>query len=135
MTDFIWHKSILDGIPRILTTRVPSFRQSEEYIALSEYEKDIPSVVCSAFADYVVRLHKQQIFGLDRDSTGRELRIARELLEFLASSSENTVKNLVQDEIFEAFDETDPEILESIKRKLGHTALSLWESAKKSPPS
>ena len=98
MTDFL----LPEGQARDITTRLaqlPGFRASAEYRGLRAYERDIPGVVCGAFADYLIRLYSGA--GLGSPQGDEDIRVAQHALNALATSTESSVRNIVTDEIFE----------------------------------
>jgi hypothetical protein len=123
MSDFTNRPSQSERVPSILVSRVAGFSDSPEYREMRDYELAIPGVVCSHFAKYLQRLHKEQARGNDNEMVRSGIQSAHEVLNSLASSHETDV--LVTDEVFESFD-CSPEVLERIKAHLKPNALALY---------
>jgi hypothetical protein len=124
MNKFIRRDNSLKQIPELLVTHATGFRESPEYRKLRDYERDIPGVVCSAFAEYICKIHEENVVGQD-NSVRNSVYSAHEALEMLASSQEAIIRELVADEIYENLD-CKGEVLDSLVALLGPHSLALY---------
>jgi hypothetical protein len=88
-------------VPDLLLSEVEGFEDSLEYERLNETEQGLPGVVAAAFTLFFVRFQDAEVReGLvDRDAT--TLADAYRVIEQLARGSDEHVRTLVQDEMFE----------------------------------
>lgn len=99
MSDFILKEREFDAVPSILLEAVPSFGQSDEFNELDEREREVPGLVCAAFAKRLLQFHQ----ALSRSNGGEGQRIELErcyaAIERMATSPDPAVKNLVVVEV------------------------------------
>jgi len=123
MSNFVRRRSQLEKVPTLLAERAKGFCDSPEYRELRPYEVTIPGVVCGAFAKYLQRIHEAL---MKSSGEGNEVAVqsAHDVLEFLSSSPESAVQELVMDEIYENLD-CPPAVLTEIEKRLGTAARRL----------
>ena len=100
VTDFIITNRDLNNVVQVLTEGVPSFAQSDELRSLAEGLETIPGLVCGAFARFLCRLHETDPKQDDSDHQ-REFDRCYALIEWMASSRDVAVRNLLVTEIYE----------------------------------
>ena len=100
VTDFIITNRDLNNVVQVLTEGVPSFAQSEELRLLGDGSETIPGLVCGAFARFLCRLHET---ASKDDSADHHLEFDRcyAMIEWMASSRDAEVRNLLVTEIYE----------------------------------
>ena len=126
MTTFIRRGSDLDRVPSTIVDGVSGFVDSPEYQALTEFEKRIPGVVCSAFARYIVGAYRTRHEEERASAPAAAIASSHSVLEQLASSPETAVESLVTDEIFEFF-ERDAGIALKVAADLRPRAKALYD--------
>jgi hypothetical protein len=115
-----------DKVLEIVLQEVPSFGESLEFAQLSDYEREIPGVVCAAFTKF---LQHYQTEATNRALSTRETKILSDcyrLIERFSSSADPEVVNLVVVEIFENLN-CERQLLQQIKSKLGPKSKELYE--------
>src|SRR2546428_8071820 len=91
-------------LPQMLVQKVPEFAESPEYQALGSADLQLPGVVCGAFAQFLSRLQKDAIVGTRQEEGAASLSAAYRVLEWLATSHDPDVLNVVVVEIFANLD-------------------------------
>ena len=125
MTDFVRIGERVEQIPSMLTASVTGFKESVEHRDLREYERDIPAVVCGAFAKYMCRIALDQFAGTPEPDTMAAISSAHAAMDTMAASPSTAVQSLLTDEVFENF-HCDPAVLERIRRDLMPNAAALY---------
>ena len=114
-------------LPQWLVQKVPGFAQSPEYTALGSADRQLPGVVCGAFAQFLSRLQHDALRGASSDEEAASLAASYHVLEWLAASHDPDVLNVVVVEIFENLD-CEPQVLEAIKTHLGKASGQLYDT-------
>jgi hypothetical protein len=125
MTDFVRIGLRAEQIPAFLTESVTGFKESSEHQELREYEREIPAVVCGAFAKYFCRLALEQFSEGAEPSVMSPIASAYAAMDTMAASPSTAVQSLLTDEVFENLD-CDPALLETIRRNLKPNAAALY---------
>jgi hypothetical protein len=100
---------------------VPLFFSSQEYSNLSDGDRDISGVVCSAFARYLVRLQVENT----NNEINESIFTCYRFIENLAKSKDSNVIELLWYEIFESF-ECDQNCLEKIVKNMSSNTKDQW---------
>ena len=122
MVDFIHHPSSYHRIGEQLLQSVPGFEASAAF-QLVAADRELPSIVCGALAQYLLATERQVISNPDKELV---LAAIYQAIEDLSTSTEPVVQNVVVVDILESlFDGSD--LREAIARKLQPATKALYE--------
>ena len=113
-------------LPQWLVQKVPGFADSPAYHALSSADRQLPGVVCGAFAQFLSRLQPDILTGARSAEAAAGFPAAYHVLEWLATSQAPDVIKAVVVEIFENLD-CEPQVLEALKTHLGKASRQLYD--------
>ena len=102
-----------------LLAEVPRFSESESLLLLDDEDREVPGLVFSAFASFL--LFEQRRIPAGESSIAIDAGLA--LLEEFASSDDDTLHNLLVTEVFENWDEGTEST--SLRGQLGEHASAL----------
>ena len=111
----------------MLCATVIGFRDSIEYDQVDEDLKNVPGLVCAAFARFLVRC--QEAEEREGELTGRDaesIRSAFHAVEHLGSSKDEGIRTLLKEEVFENL-VCSTKTREQIRSKLDSRARALFE--------
>ena len=124
MTDFIITNRDLNNVVQVLTEGVPSFAQSDELRLLGDGLDATAGLVCGAFARFLCRLHETDSKD-DSVHHQREFDQCYAMIEWMASSRDVEVRNLLVTEIYEVLAD-HPAILEEVRGRLRPASDALY---------
>jgi hypothetical protein len=114
-------------LPQWLVQKVPGLAAAPEYKALGSADLQLPGVVGGAFAQFLSRLQQDTLTGPRSDEDAARLSAAYHVLEWLATSHDPDVINVVVVEIFENLD-CESHVLEAIETHLGKASGQLYDT-------
>lgn len=103
-----------------LIAEVPGFSESESFLLLDDEDREVPGLVFSAFSGYLLLEQRRTPAGESSISVDSGLA----LVEEFASSSDDSLQNLLVTEIFENWDESDDSA--ALRDKLGKHSGELY---------
>jgi len=129
MAMFVLKRSAYDRARDVLLRGVQGFADSKEFEQLGEALCGSPGLVCAAFTKFFVRFQEEEIRRGLSERDAKTLDDAYRALEELSSSSDDSVLNLVQTEVFENLRGSNS-VFDAVEARFGKRTRQLYEEWK-----